>query len=327
MSRQPVVSVIIPTYNRAEVICETIENILAQTYRDTEIIVVDDGSTDDTQLKLKAYGNRIRIFLQDNSGASAARNRGIEMSTGSIIAFQDSDDLWKDTKLERQVALLSKLDRSIPCCLCNAVMRNLNGNPREQLSFDLAKLHSPHAEGIWLNVSEVLATRFVLFNQTAAIRRDALEKAGGFDFSLKHAEDYDLSLKLSLQGPWAFISEPLTIWRGGAANSLSKIAVNENILLKHNEIRIVERALRMLADLNGGDRLQHRFETRLKIVRRCLRIAELRQAKSLGIRFTGNILDRLEQYRFRAATKLMGLPVMNTVSTEQFLSSATQPQL
>ena len=96
---RPLVSVIIPTYNRAKMIRMTIDNVLEQTYRNFELIIVDDGSTDDTQSVLRGYGDRIRVVTQANAGPAVARNRGVEAAHGEIIAFQDSDDLWKPTKL------------------------------------------------------------------------------------------------------------------------------------------------------------------------------------------------------------------------------------
>src|ERR1039458_8209652 len=100
MSAGPLVSVIIPTYNRASTICKTIDDVFRQTYKNFELVVIDDGSTDDTQANLRRYGSRIRSFTQTNAGPAAARNRGIEVSRGDIIAFQDSDDFWAPTKLE-----------------------------------------------------------------------------------------------------------------------------------------------------------------------------------------------------------------------------------
>src|ERR1700682_2719309 len=176
MKNQSLVSIIIPTYNRAGVICQTIDNVLAQTYPETEVIVVDDGSVDNTQEVLHKYGDRIRVIAQSNGGPASARNRGIEVSQGEIIAFQDSDDLWKPEKIARQVALLGKYDKSVPCCLCNALMRNLYGDGQDHFSFELSLMRPVHPEGLWLNVTEVLANRFVLFNQNVAIRRAALEK-------------------------------------------------------------------------------------------------------------------------------------------------------
>ena len=311
MSNQPGVSVIIPTFNRANVISETIDSVLAQTYRDIEIIIVDDGSTDDTAKKLSVYGNRIRIVHQENAGTSAARNRGIEVSTAKIIAFQDSDDLWRPNKLERQLSLLARLDSSVPCCLCNALMQNLYGDGRELLSFDIAGISSAYPEGLWLNVTEVLASRPVLFNQTVAVRREALEKVGGFDAELRNAEDYDLSLRLSLEGPWAFITEPLTIWRAGACNSLSKMAVRDQITLKQNEIKVFERMLVRVKD-TGQERIESLLNKRLSGFRRRLAHARLAQAKSGGGQFRANVLHTVENYRTRIADTLSKLPKMET---------------
>ena len=104
----PRVSVIIPTYNRAGYLCESIESVLTQTYTDYEIIVVDDGSTDDTEevLQLWIADGTIHYVWQENRGESAARNHGIELAIGEYIAFLDSDDLFMPTKLEEQVAYL-----------------------------------------------------------------------------------------------------------------------------------------------------------------------------------------------------------------------------
>ena len=325
MRNQPGVSVIIPTFNRAKVIAETIDSVLAQTYRDIEIIIVDDGSTDDTAKELSIYGDRIRIVYQENAGTSAARNRGIEVSNAKIIAFQDSDDLWKPTKLERQVSLLSKLDSSVPCCLCNAIMQNLYGDGRELLSFDISGISSQYPEGLWLNVTEVLASRSVLFNQTVAVRREALEKVGGFDADLRSAEDYDLSLRLSLEGPWGFITEPLTIWRAGASNSLSKMAVQDQIKLKENEIKIFERMLARVKG-TGQERLERLLNKRLSEFRRRLALAQLSKAKSGAAQFRANLVCAVENYRTRIIGKLSKLPQMDAqpVAAVQSTSSAEQ---
>jgi glycosyltransferase involved in cell wall biosynthesis len=326
MRNRPGVSVIIPTFNRANVISETIDSVLAQTYRDIEIIIVDDGSTDDTAKKLSIYGDRIRIVYQQNAGTSAARNRGIEVSNAKLIAFQDSDDLWKPTKLERQVSLLSRLDSSVPCCLCNAIMQNLYGDGRELLSFDISGISSQYQEGLWLNVTEVLASRSVLFNQTVAVRRAALEKVGGFDADLRTAEDYDLSLRLSLEGPWGFIAEPLTIWRAGATNSLSKMAVQDQIKLKENEIKIFERMLSRIKG-TGQERLERLLSKRLSEFRRRLALAQLSKTKSGTAQFRANLVGAVENYRTRIAGKLSKLPKMDTQPVAALQSTSPAEQL
>jgi len=97
------VSVIIPVYNRQRYVVQSLESVLAQTYRDYEIVVVDDGSTDGTREVLEPYMNRIRYFYQANAGASAARNKGVQESEGAYLAFLDSDDMWEPEKLEKQI--------------------------------------------------------------------------------------------------------------------------------------------------------------------------------------------------------------------------------
>src|ERR1700685_3541854 len=104
MPSKPTVSVVIPTYNRADFVCKAIKNVFQQTFKDLELVIVDDGSTDNTLEKLAAFGNKIRVISQANAGPAAARNRGGEAACGEIIAFQDSDDTWMPTKLERQVS-------------------------------------------------------------------------------------------------------------------------------------------------------------------------------------------------------------------------------
>ena len=123
MHSPTIVSAIIPTYNRAHLVTEAIDSVLAQTYPHIEVIVVDDGSTDDTMARLAPYGSRIRVIRQENAGPAAARNKGIAASSGGLVAFLDSDDLWLPAKIERQVRLLQKAGTSIPCCLCNINMR------------------------------------------------------------------------------------------------------------------------------------------------------------------------------------------------------------
>ncbi len=174
MSRDPLVSIIIPTYNRAGLICQTIDNVFQQTYTRFELIIVDDGSTDDTLANLRQSGQKIRVIEQQNSGPAVARNRGAAAARGEIIAFQDSDDLWKPTKIARQVALLERFGPKVPCCLSDVLIRVVNG--KEYTSFDHSVIRMREKEGIWLNVPDVLAATFVFFNQAAAIRREALSE-------------------------------------------------------------------------------------------------------------------------------------------------------
>lgn len=292
MAREPLVSVVIPTYNRAGIICETIDNVFQQTYRDFELIVVDDGSTDDTQSRLLQYGNRIQVIRQENRGPAVARNRGARAARGEILAFQDSDDLWMPTKLERQVSVL-ETDSSLPCCLSNIALGVVDG--KEFTSFAQSLIYPKHDEGIWLNVADVLATRFLLFTQAVAIRREVFQKLGGFDESLRYLEDYDLPLRLSFMGPWGFIREPMVTYRKGSSSSFSQAALNDPITLKHCELRICER---MLSEVRPGDRessFRRHLTRRMGIFRRELTAIELGRKRFWGAQAMAKFLMSIER--------------------------------
>lgn len=291
----PLVSVVIPTYNRADVICRTIDNAFQQTYSNFEVIVVNDGSTDDTQSRLRQYGGRIRVITQANAGPAVARNRGVEIAHGQIVAFQDSDDLWKPRKLERQVALLAKYGPSVPCCLCNVIMRVVKG--RDLTSFDLSLIHPRHEEGIWLNVAEVLSTRFVLFNQAVAIRREAFEKAGGFDEELKYLEDYDLPLRLALTGPWAFIREPLVIYSESSAESFSKQALKEPFTLNECALKIFERTLASIEEGDQHASLRPHLKRQLRNIRRGIDELKLSEMSFWGARAMAHLSRKVGRYQ------------------------------
>lgn len=232
------VSVIIPTFNRAKTIERAVDSVLAQTWREIEVIVVDDGSTDQTGEILKKYGDKIRVIHRQNAGASAARNTGIKAAAGEIISFLDSDDEWLPFKTERQVELLQRAESSgVKCCICNATMLFSTGTIT---SFEAALLHPQHKEGVWTNPAEILADRFLFFNQVAAVRREALEQSGYFREDLRIMEDYDLALRLALTGPWAFIADPLVVWHedagSGLSRNLSELDKNQVALLILNDL-------------------------------------------------------------------------------------------
>lgn len=291
---EPLVSVIIPTYNRADLITRVINNLFEQTHRNIEIIVVDDGSTDDTQARLREYGERIRIVTQANAGPAAARNRGIEISRGGIIAFQDSDDLWMPTKLERQVALLGRLGESVPCCVCNALLPSAE---RPAItSFQNSLLHPTEQEGLWLNPPRVLMHRFLLFNQTTAVRRGALEKVGGFDETLRYMEDYDLALRLSLLGPFAFIAEPLVIYHRGSRGSLGQEALERLTCVRANIVRIRERTSEAMRANSAHAELRGPIERAVRRARRQLRVAKLGEKRVPGAATLSRLIDRADHY-------------------------------
>lgn len=204
----PLVSVIIPTYNRASTLRRTVDSALAQTYQPLEVIVVDDGSSDGTGEVLRSYGDRIQAIYQPNGGPSAARNTGARSAKGQWLAFLDSDDVWKPEKIERQVRMVDVPGCGVNCCMSNAAIINEDGSPG-RTTFDVSGVGTKRSEGYWLNPAALFATRFILFNQVALIRREAFVAAGGFNPELRLLEDHDLAFRLSLDGPWAFVADPL----------------------------------------------------------------------------------------------------------------------
>lgn len=204
------VSVIIPTFNRSDTIARTMDSVMNQSYSDIEVIVVDDGSTDETPEILRNYGGKIKVISQTNAGPSAARNAGLKIARGSIVAFLDSDDVWLPRKIERQVAVLNQGGQKMPCCICNALVSYGSSVP-QRTSFENAGIQPSIENGCWTNPSEVLVTRFVLFNQVVAVRREAIAQIGGFKEEMRLLEDHDFALRLSVLGKWGIIREPLVI--------------------------------------------------------------------------------------------------------------------
>lgn len=203
----PLVSVIIPAFNREATIARCIDSVLTQTHEPIEVIIVDDGSTDQTVKVVQTYGERVTLICQPNGGPSSARNTGAARAKGEIISFLDSDDTWKPDKLARQVMLMVKGGKRVPCCICNADIISPDGSSKT--SFDISQVDSELDEGYWINPALVIATRFLLFNQVVSVRRDVFDSIGGFNESMRLLEDHDLAFRLALKGPWGFIKDVL----------------------------------------------------------------------------------------------------------------------
>lgn len=295
MNSETLVSAIIPTYNRGYILYKAIDSIFNQTYKNVEVIIVDDGSTDDTQEMLKSYGDRIRVVCQHNAGPSAARNRGIEASRGEIIAFLDSDDIWLPTKLERQVSLLQRAPASVPCCLCNGVTTTEAGATWN--AFEIGLFYPDCDEGLCLNITDVLSTRFVLFCQLVAIRRSALERVGYFDPDMRFMEDYDLALRLAAEGPWGFIREPLAYMTICSADSLSLQVSKEYVCQAQYILKTREHLLEKLQKKSKTSTSIGYLTQEIRRARRELWGAKLRESDFGGIRIIGTLHKSLEHYR------------------------------
>lgn len=204
------VSVIIPSYNRGWIIKEAIDSVLAQDYRAFELIVVDDGSTDNTSEILDSYKDDIKVLFQDNNGVSAARNRGVAASLGRFVAFLDSDDLWLPQKLSTQVAFFNKTPDALICQTEEFWIRNgIRVNPKKRHKKPSGMIFEPSLALCLVSPSAVM------------IRRSLFDRVGGFDETLPACEDYDLWLRISCRFPIHLIETPLIIKRGGHDDQLS----------------------------------------------------------------------------------------------------------
>jgi len=220
----PHVSVIIPTYNRKDYVQKAIDSVLAQTYKDYEIIVVDDGSSDGTGEALQArYGDRIRYVWQENQGESVARNCGVDMARGEFIAFLDSDDLWVPEKLEKQVAYL-RMHPQTRMVFSQMLPIDAEGNKIDN------QVQDPHFVDRALTFEELCFRTHVLSTSSVVIAKTALKASGGFDPAIHYAEDYDLWLRLGLLTEIHLMSAPLAYQRRHRATQCYYPSAEQNAL-------------------------------------------------------------------------------------------------
>jgi glycosyltransferase involved in cell wall biosynthesis len=232
MQNHPLISVIIPSYNAARYLPQAIESVLAQSYRPFEILVIDDGSTDDTVSVLEKYRSSIRYFRQPNGGPARARNRGIAEARGRYIAFLDADDIWLPNKLSQQVQCL---ERNAEAALVHSDIYYLDDETQLQ---SLREVGRASYVG---NCYRLLLEHNRIIFSTVLVRRESLAQVGGFDEQIRHAstEDYDLVLRLGRRFPFAYIPEPLTVYRIHNANATKHF---QRMLAGH--LTVLEKTLR-----------------------------------------------------------------------------------
>ena len=207
----PAISVIIPTYNRAGCLGDAIDSVTAQTFRDYELIVVDDGSTDNSEDLVKARDG-IRYFrMTENAGVSKARNMGIKHARGKFICFLDSDDLWVEDKLERQINFMESDDEPAVCYTDEIWVRNGR-------RVNSGKRHRKFSGDILANCLALC----IISPSSVMLRAEVFDAIGLFDETLPACEDYDLWLRLSARFPIQFIPRKLIVKTGGHADQLSR---------------------------------------------------------------------------------------------------------
>jgi glycosyltransferase involved in cell wall biosynthesis len=213
MTAMPLVSVVIPAYNAESHIAEALESLRAQTCRQMEIIVVDDGSSDRTAEIVTSRFPEVRCVRQPNGGASSARNRGVQEARGEWVAFLDADDAWHPDKLRAQLDLMRRhpevrlcrtLGSEIPLTDVGPVPSGPDGLPVHELFTSLAPtLMNPY-----------------FTTSTVVVRRDSFLAVGGFDTSLKIAEDIDLYLRILLEAPTVLLLKAVAVYKRPVPGSL-----------------------------------------------------------------------------------------------------------
>lgn len=211
---RPTVSVIIPTYNCETYIEETLKSVLDQTFKDLELIVVDDGSADRTREIVASYGARVRLITQTNSGVCAARNYGIREAAGRYICLMDHDDYWFPEKLALQLGEMSK-HPEIGIVYSSFIwwhpdLKGIFPNPS---SFDQALGPVGIDEEFSGWIYHLLLLDCWVLTSSALISAEVFDKCGVFDESLPYSEDWDLWLRISQEYPFTKLKKPLTLYR------------------------------------------------------------------------------------------------------------------
>jgi len=245
------VSVIIPTYNCAKYLPQAIESILNQTYKDYEIIIVDDGSTDNTKEIISVYQSKIKYIYQDNAGVSKARNTGIQNSTGMYIAFLDADDRWLPFKLELQIKCFEKLPNvDLIFSDFSAIKQNriiyksyfykafnifkefkINLDNIFQNKFQICK-NGQNLKVFWGNIFKTLFLGNFILPSTVILKKKALSNVGYFNEKYRVAEETEFFLRFAKYHNMAFIEYPLAQYRLPEVTNLSG-KKNTAILIKN----------------------------------------------------------------------------------------------
>ena len=230
----PTISVVIPAYTCAGSIGAALESVFSQTFREFEVIVINDGSPDTPQLEraLTPYQERIQYIRQENAGPSSARNRGIRQARGKYVAFLDSDDFWFPRHLENQINLLLG-DPSLHFVYANLLV--LHGNTPNGAGFDLFPQLPP------VTVDALLREECKIGTSSVVASREALMSAGLFDESMRRCEDFDFWLRLAICGAHMSFSPEIQLGHR-SANGLS----SDRMLMKRARILVYENLLRQM---------------------------------------------------------------------------------
>ena len=227
---EPLVSVILPTYNRANLLTRAVQSVLDQSYKDLELIIVDDGSDDETNAVVRSFEDqRLRyVHHSDNQGVATARNTGLSKSQGALIAFQDSDDTWVREKLELQVNGLLSSDNQVGVHYSPFI--RIKGLMETQYPLDVGKYQG--------NLSRELLYRNLITSSAALVKSECFDKVGTFDNTLDCLVDWDMWIRIAEHYHFRAIQKPLVhvyFTPNGLTANRELLALNlERVLDKHN---------------------------------------------------------------------------------------------
>ena len=208
------VSVIIPSYNRASYLPLALDSVFSQTYPVAEIIIIDDGSTDNTREVIRCYGSQISFYQQLHGGVSAARNKGLELAQGEIISWCDADDVWESSFLERTVSLLQN-ERQLDGVYAGVVHIDSKGNRLSQENRVVVppdQLYAALADDCFIQTTGFL------------MRKRCFDQVGGFDIHFDICEDYDMFLRMAKNYRIMGLGEPLVQYRVHTQNTVGNTA-------------------------------------------------------------------------------------------------------
>jgi glycosyltransferase involved in cell wall biosynthesis len=232
----PKVSVVIPVYNSDKYIEETLDSVLSQTYTDFEVIVVDDGSEDKTPSIVKQYQvkypEKVKLIQKENGGPASARNMGIKVARGEFIAFNDSDDLWLPSKLEKQLEYFNS-DPQVG--LVYSKYTSFKGDKELR-----TKPEGGHSGWIFTK----LLSKSIIQASTMIVKRECLDAVGTFDESFSLADEYDMSLRIAKKFQCYFVDKALTRYRVHDTN-----ASKNNLLFDKENLKIYKKIYNNDTDL------------------------------------------------------------------------------
>ncbi len=276
---EPTVAVIIPTYNRRDWTLRAVESVVAQTRAPNEIVVVDDGSTDDTAEAVQQEFPEVRVGAIEHGGVSRARNHGVDSTTSHWLAFLDSDDQWQPEKLEVQLQAMHQSGYRIGHCEETWIRNGRRVNPRDR--------HKKWGGFIYRHCLPLCC----ISPSAVILERSLFEEVGGFNESLPACEDYDLWLRICCQLPVCFVDQPLVVKYGGHDDQLSRTTE----ALDQYRVMALEHAYRISA-LSAGDRVAT-LET----------LVEKLEVLSPGAQKRGLAVAKVYRRKLQHYTHLLGL--------------------